>query len=104
MSTLATLLIGELEKARNLTNKYALQDWSNAIKHHQELLFNGDLSKVPHLWDVFAPTCAWDDLSAEANENDVSLFVNTGNAVFECVDAILEDQNINIKEWRKQNS
>jgi len=93
----------ELERAKEFLRSHKLDDWVEAIEHHQNLLESGDLSKFPHLWDVFAPTCDWDDLGSSITGN-TNEFINTGESVFKAVDALVKQQGIDIKAWRVRNA
>jgi hypothetical protein len=101
----STELYRELGIARDFLVELELSEWLNAIGHHLELLKSSDYSKVMFLWNVFAPTCGWDDLCTSTKSDSERVRLTTiGESVFREVDRLVKELKIDPAEWNKENA
>jgi|GEM_PF-4167181 len=86
MKSTADDLIRELATAEQFVRSRHLPEWADALQTHQQLMRQQEFGRLKYLWRVFAPTCAWDDLSASLPANEAKQAINIGEAVFQAVE------------------
>lgn len=79
-----------LPKAAKILAEIDEEEWSKRCLSAVEEARAGSLAFVPTLWDFFAPTCEWDDLTAGFGEESTRL----GNDLFAALDALAQQHGL----------
>ena len=79
-------LIRELATAEQFVRTRHLTTWADALQTYQQLMRQAEFGRLKYLWRIFAPTCAWDDLSASLPPADARQATGIGEAVFQAVE------------------
>ena len=79
-------LIRELAVAEQFVRTRSFTEWAVALRTYQEFMQHEKFERLKYLWRVFAPTCAWDDLSATLPESNRHEATRIGESVFQAVE------------------
>jgi len=79
-------LLRLLPEASALLDELGESQWSARCLRATESARDGRLDFVPELWNFFAPTCEWDDLTASCPDPAVRV----GSEVFQSLNLLAE--------------
>jgi len=97
-STVETL-IRELGIAEQFVRARELPEWADALQKHQQLLNQQVFERLKYLWRVFAPTCAWDDMSASLSPEDAKAATLIGENVFQSLESLRIELGMEPRSW-----
>ena len=99
MKSTAEDLIHELVTAERFVRLHQLTNWAGALQTYQEFMRQQEFARLKYLWRVFAPTCAWDDLSATLSPADAQQATRIGEAVFQAVEHLRIELGMEPRSW-----
>jgi hypothetical protein len=79
-----------LPQAAEVLARIGETEWSGRCLSAAREARSGVLDFVPLLWDFFAPTCEWDDLTSACGDEAMHI----GNQTFGALDALAKQHNL----------
>jgi hypothetical protein len=92
-------LVQALSVAEQFVRKNNLPEWENALHLYQDFMRKEEFWRLKYLWRIFAPTCAWDDLSATLPQDEVRQASQVGESLFQAVEHLRIELGIDPRSW-----